>query len=203
MTSEPADDRRVAAADSVDREGMREALSAFLRSAGLEEAASGEAAAKAASAWTEDLLVGYRRDPLEILRPTWPDRAGQMVTVRGIPFVSVCAHHLLPFFGKAHVAYLPEAELTGLSRIEEMVHCLSRRLQLQERLGEEIAGTLMEAVAARGAACVLEAEHLCVFARGQRHRGTVTQTFCFRGELESDRALQERCLGWLRTGDGQ
>ncbi|MFW6198220.1 MAG: GTP cyclohydrolase I [Acidobacteriota bacterium] len=184
----------------VDFEGVRAAMEALLRSAGLDEAADGNAPDKAASAWSDHLLVGYGSDPVEVLRPTWPDRSGHMVTVRGIPFVSVCAHHLLPFFGKAYVAYLPDTQLTGLSRIEKMIHCLSRRLQLQERLGEEIADALVEATGARGVACVLEAEHMCVFARGQRQRGTDTQTFCFRGELERDPTLQERSLRWLLSG---
>lgn len=180
---------------------MRAALERFLRAAHLDDAAAGEAPTRAAEAWCEHLLSGYRSDPIAVLRPTWPDRAGQMVTLSGIPFVSVCEHHLLPFFGRAHVAYLPAGEITGLSRIEEMVHCLSRRLQVQERLGDEIADALAAAVSARGAACVLEAEHLCVFARGKA-RGTVTRTFAFTGELRTDAALQQQCLNWLHVQAG-
>lgn len=175
---------------------MARALSAFLAAAGLPEAAAGEAPERTATAWRDHLLVGYSLDPVEVIRPAWPDRAGQLVTLTRIPFVSVCAHHLLPFFGRAHVAYLPGGKLTGLSRIEDLVHCLSRRLQVQERLGEEIAEALHQGVEARGTACVLEAEHLCVFARGKA-RGTLTRTFAFTGELADDGALQDRCLSWL------
>ncbi len=178
----------------VDRLAMRRAMAAFLDAAGLPEAARGEAPERATEAWVDSLLSGYRDDPVELLRPTWPERSGDLVAVSGIPFVSVCAHHLLPFFGRAWVAYVPDQELTGLSRIEEMVRCLSRRLQLQEKLGEEIAEALMCGVGARGAACVLEAEHLCVFARGKRQRGTLTRSVAFLGELLNDAELQQRCL---------
>ena len=180
----------------VDVGGMTRALSGFLEAAGLPEDAAGEAPERTALAWRDHLLAGYALDPVAVLQPAWPDRAGQLVTMSRVPFVSVCAHHLLPFFGRAHVAYLPGDKLTGLSRIEDLVHCLSRRLQVQERLGEEIAEALHEGVEARGAACVLEAEHLCVFARGKA-RGTITRTFAFTGELAEDATLQDRCLAWL------
>lgn len=186
---------------TVDQNRMREAMTAFLRAAGLPEAAAGEAPARASEAWAESLLCGYQRDPVEILRPTWPERCGDLVAVSPIPFVSVCSHHLLPFFGRAHVVYLPGQELTGLSRIEEMVHCLSRRLQLQERLGEQINEAMMAGVGARGAACLLDAEHLCVFARGQRQRGTSTRTVAFAGEFVSDLRLQDQSLALLAPRD--
>ncbi len=176
---------------------MERAWAEFLAAAGLLEAAAGEAPARAAEAWMESLLSGYDCDPVALLQPTWPERSGSIIAVSGIPFVSVCAHHLLPFFGQAHVAYLPAEELTGLSRIEEMVGCLSRRLQLQERLGEEIVEALTRGVRARGAACVLEAEHLCVFARGRRQRGTVTRSVAFTGAFRDDHQLQDRCLRLL------
>lgn len=179
---------------------MERAFAEFLAAAGLPQEAAGGAPERAAEAWIDSLLSGYRRDPVELLRPTWPERSGSIIAVSAIPFVSVCAHHLLPFFGLAHVAYLPREELTGLSRIEEMVACLSRRLQLQEKLGEEIVEALMKGVCARGAACVLEAEHLCVFARGRRQRGTVTRSVAFAGAFRDDHQLQDRCLRLLGSG---
>lgn len=192
-----------AAAGEPDVERMERAVAEFLRAAGFPDEAEGAAPARTAKAWAEHLLSGYATDPVEVLHPTWPDRGGQLISVTGISFVSVCAHHLLPFFGRAHVAYLPGEQLTGLSRIEEMVYSLSRRLQLQERLGEEIAETLVRGVEARGAACALEAEHLCVFARGRRQRGTMTRTLAFAGELADDPAWQDRCLAWLTPALGQ
>ncbi len=194
----PVRSQPVAVASRFDREGMRTAVAHFLVAAGLPEDAAGEAPDNTAAAWINDLLSGYATDPGSVLEPTWPERSGEIITVTSIPFVSVCAHHLLPFFGQAHVAYLPDERLTGLSRIEELVRCLSRRLQMQERLGEQIAEELMTGVAASGAACVLEAEHLCVFARGRRQRGSVTRTAAFAGSLATDQRLQDHCLAWLR-----
>jgi GTP cyclohydrolase I len=180
---------------------MAAALRDFLRAAGLDAAADGEAPGRTADAWCEHLLAGYGVDPGEVLEPVWADRGGQLITLTQIPFVSMCAHHLLPFFGRAHVAYLPDGRLTGLSKIEELVRGLSRRLQVQERLGVEIADALQEGVGARGAACILEAEHLCVFGRGSA-RGTLTRTFAFTGELASNAGLQDRCMSWL-LADGR
>lgn len=198
MSCEP-EHRAATAIDTgtVDVEAMTRALARFLEAAGLPAAASGDAPARASAAWVESLLCGYDKEPIELLRPTWPEPSGDLVAVTRIPFVSVCEHHLLPFFGLAHVAYLPDQELTGLSRLEEMVFALSRRLQLQERLGEEICETLMHGVAARGAACILDAEHLCVFARGRRRRGTLTRSVAFAGDLSTDHRLQDRCLTLL------
>lgn len=201
MSSDP--EQQAPAPDvGMDEARMSDALARFLEAAGLPEAAAGEAPVRASQAWARSLLVGYSLDPIEALRPTWPERSGELVAVVGIPFVSVCEHHLLPFFGHAHLAYLPGDELTGLSRIEEMVRCVSRRLQLQERLGEEIATALMQGVGARGAACVLEAEHLCVFARGERQRGTYTRTVAFAGVLLENLRLQDQSLALLVPGPG-
>lgn len=176
---------------------MASALAAFLTAAGLPEAARGEAPARTAAAWAHHLIEGYARDPIAILEPTWPDDTGQLVSITGIPFVSVCEHHLLPFFGRAHVVFLPDGRLTGLSRIEEMVQVLAHRLQLQERLGQQVVDRLVEATGAVGAGCAIEAEHLCVFARGRRQRGTVTRTLAWAGDFENDPAWQDRCLRWL------
>lgn len=195
---EPPDER----VGHPDRAAMEKALGDFLRAAGLPRAAEGTAPAKTASAWADHLLEGYERDPGGLLEPTWPDRAGQLVSITGIPFVSVCEHHLLPFFGHVHVVYLPDGRLTGLSRVEEMVQALARRLQLQERLGEQIAGTLAETVGAQGVGCAIEAEHLCVFARGKRQRGTVTRTLAWAGRFVDDVDWQDRCLRWLTPALG-
>jgi len=117
-----------------------------------------------------------------------------MVAVSGIPFVSVCEHHLLPFYGEAHVAYLPGGRLTGLSRLTALVNCLARRLQIQERLSEEVCDALMEGVGARGAACLLYASHDCVGARKLEHRGARVQTLAYRGAFAEEPALRDDFL---------
>jgi GTP cyclohydrolase I len=190
-----------AAEITADTEAMAAALAEFLRAAGLPEAAGGEAPGKAAAAWAEELLAGYRTDPQSIVGKTWPDEAQEMVAVNRIPFVSVCAHHLLPFYGEAHLAYLPGGKLTGLSRLTALVDCLARRLQVQERLTEEICDALMGGLGARGAACLLVASHDCVGARRLEHRGSKVQTLAYRGVFADQPALQESFLR-LALGPG-
>jgi GTP cyclohydrolase I len=180
-----------------DRDAMQVAMAQFLTAAGLADVAVSDAAARSAEAWTDALLSGYRTDPATVLECTFDEVDGDLVTLSSIPFVSVCSHHLLPFFGQAHVAYLPGERLLGLGRIEDLVHCLSRRLQLQERLGQEIVRHLADQLGARGVACVLEAEHLCVFARGKRQRGPIARTTAFAGDLRDDPAFRQQCLALL------
>ena len=179
---------------AMDRAAMQAALVAFLRAAGLPDAAAGDAPMKASEAWAEELLAGYAQDPLEVVGKTWEYETREMVTVSGIPFVSVCEHHLLPFYGEAHVAYLPGGRLTGLSRLAALVNCLARRLQIQERLSEQVCDALMEGVGARGAACLLYASHDCVGARKLEHRGARVQTLAYRGAFADEPALRDDFL---------
>ena len=192
--NEPEDAAVVSAAGKMDVAAMRRALAEFLRAAGLPEAAEGEAPGKAAAAWAGQLLSGYGRDPVETLGETWPDDSSEMVIVGDIPFVSVCAHHLLPFYGLAHVAYLPGGRLAGLSRLTSLVDCLARRLQIQEQLGEQVCEVLMEGADARGTACLVLASHDCVGARKLEHRGARVQTLAYRGEFADDPVLRNEFL---------
>ena len=192
--NEPEDTALVSAAGKMDVAAMRKALAEFLRAAGLPEAAEGEAPGKAAEAWAGQLLSGYGRDPVEALGETWPDDSSEMVVVTDIPFVSVCAHHLLPFYGSAHVAYLPGGRLAGLSRLTSLVDCLARRLQIQERLSEQVCGALMEGAGARGAACLVDASHDCVGARKLEHHGARVRTLAYRGDFADDPALRNEFL---------
>ena len=173
---------------------MEKALCEFLRAAGLPEAAEGEAPGKAAEAWAGELLSGYGRDPVKVLGEAWPDESSELVVVSGIPFVSVCAHHLLPFYGMAHVAYLPGGQLVGLSRLAALVDCLACRLQIQEQLSEQVCEALMEGSGARGAACVLRASHDCVGARKVQYSGSRVQTFAYRGAFVDDQMLRNEFL---------
>ena len=193
MDHSESDERRPVA-PAMDRDAMVAALADFLRAAGLPEAAAGEGPAKAAAAWADDLLSGYQTDPLEVVGQTWAFDSREMVAVGGIPFVSVCEHHLLPFYGEAHIAYLPDGRLTGLSRLTALVNCLARRLQIQERLSEEVCDALMEGVGARGAACLLYASHDCVGARKLENRDARVQTLAYRGAFAEDAALRDDFL---------
>jgi len=135
-----------------------------------------------------ELFAGVGEDPAAALaaRSDFPDdaeRAGEVVVLRGIEFRSMCEHHLLPFLGVAHVAYLPGARFAGLGALARAVEVAAARPQLQERLTEDIADALMDGLGARGALVVLDAAHGCVNARGPRQNAARTVTLATRGEL--------------------
>ena len=155
-----------------DRQGLQRASRDFL--AALSSPEGGEvldaSARRMAEAWSEDLLAGYRVDPASVVTafPAGDDRA--TVMVRDVEFTSFCVHHLLPFFGRAHLAYLPGEHLTGISKLARLVDVLSRRLQIQERMTRQILDVMDASLQPQGAAVVVEAEHLCMTARGVRRR---------------------------------
>jgi GTP cyclohydrolase I len=133
------------------------------------------------------LLGGYRQDPREILnQAVFEEDCNEMVVVREIDFYSMCEHHMLPFFGRAQVAYLPDGRIVGLSKVARIVEMVSRRLQVQERLTKEIAAVLQDVLAPKGVAVVLEAQHLCMLMRGVQKQNSYAVTSAMLGEFESD-----------------
>lgn len=131
---------------------------------------------RVARLWRENLVSGYARDPAEILGDALPDEGGAVVTVTGLPFHGLCPHHLLPYHGVVHLAYAPAGRIVGLGRLEALVTALSRRLVLQERLTHDLAQALMTHLGARGAACAVEAEHLCLVLQGREPRSARVHT---------------------------
>src|SRR5437867_4483323 len=136
------------------------------------------------------LTSGYRMDPQQILNGALFDVAyDEMVIVKDIELFSLCEHHLLPFFGKCHVAYLPDGKVIGLSKIARLVDMFAKRLQIQERLTTQIAETLQEQIGPQGVGVVIEARHLCMMMRGveKQHSAAVTSSMlgCFRNEEET------------------
>ncbi len=130
-----------------------------------------------------ELYKGYQQDPAPMMK-TFKDGGedvDEMVIQRNIPFFSTCEHHMLPFFGVAHVAYLPGERIVGLSKMARLVDLFSRRLQVQERMTTQIADAMMETLDPRGAACVVQAPHLCMVQRGVAKHHTDTMTSCLRG----------------------
>ncbi|MCU1595106.1 MAG: cyclohydrolase [Frankiales bacterium] len=178
-----------------------------------------EAAAKAVS----DLLVALGHDPTsehltrtplrvaqafeELLTPhevdptTFPNEEGydELVVVRDIPFHSLCEHHLLPFVGRAHVAYLPKDRIVGLSKLARVVEHVSRSLQVQERMTQQIAAWLEEQLSPRGVGVVLEAEHMCMRLRGVKAPGTMTVTSALRGGVRDDARTRGEFLDLVRS----
>jgi GTP cyclohydrolase IA len=133
------------------------------------------------AAWSE-LTAGYQQRPEEILSTTFEgEDYDEMVVVKNIEFHSMCEHHMMPFIGKAHVAYLPEDRVVGLSKIPRLVHCFARRLQIQERLTGEISSTLHSILKTKGVGVVIEASHLCLSCRGIKQQGSTMITSSLLG----------------------
>ena len=140
----------------------------------------------------EFLFAGLGEDPADHMRVGFREDRGGTVLIRDIPFASVCEHHLLPMIGKAHVGYVPDGKVAGLSKLVRVVEGYARRPQLQERLTAQIADALQTGLGARGAIAVVEANHLCMTVRGVRKPGSVTVTSAARGVYaESEHARAE------------
>jgi GTP cyclohydrolase I len=155
---------------------------------------------RVARAWAEELVAGYRIDPARELTWTTAEPGGGPIAVRGIGVASVCAHHLLPFFGQAHVGYLPGTRLAGLSKLGRVVDALARRLQTQERLGEEIVRTLQTVLEPRGALVLIEAEHTCMTLRGVREPRSRMITIAASGAYRDDPIARAEVLELLHRG---
>lgn len=155
--------------------------------------------ARVAKALSE-VTAGYRQDACEILRSAIFDASDSqgLVLVRDIPFYSLCEHHILPFFGQVHIAYLPGTHITGLSKLARTVEVFARRLQVQERLTRQIAEAIMEALDAQGVVVVVEAQHMCMQMRGVEKPGTITTTVAALGCYESDVARRQEVLTLIR-----
>ena len=149
---------------------------------------------RVAETWADEILSGYRDRPARILKTGFSSDDRGMVVVRDIPFVSVCVHHLLPFRGTAHVAYLPDGRIVGLSKVARLVDALARRLQLQERLTRQVTTALEEAIRPEGAACRMEAEHSCMTIRGARKSGPRVVTTSYTGAFQTRPSLRGEFL---------
>ena len=146
------------------------------------------------------LTEGYQQDPREVLNDALFDVSyDEMVVIKDIDFYSLCEHHLLPFFGRVHVAYVPDGKLVGLSKIPRLVEMFSRRLQVQEKLTTQIAETLEAVLAPKGVAVVIEAVHLCMMMRGVAQQNSSAITSSVRGEFETDPKTRAEFMGLIRS----
>ena len=138
------------------------------------------------------LTHGYGLDPLEILKSAlFTEDHQQMIVVKDIEVYSMCEHHMLPFFGKAHVAYIPNGKIVGLSKIPRIVDAFARRMQVQERLTDQIKDCIQIALEPLGVAVVIEAQHICMQMRGIQKQNSVTTTSSFTGAFEKDKTRKE------------
>ncbi|GGH41661.1 GTP cyclohydrolase [Mangrovimonas yunxiaonensis] len=138
------------------------------------------------------LTQGYHQDAAEILKSAmFKESYNEMVIVKDIELYSLCEHHMLPFFGKAHIAYIPNGKIVGLSKIPRIVDVFARRLQVQERLTEQILDCINETLQPQGVAVVIEASHMCMMMRGVQKQNSVTTTSGFRGQFEKSETRNE------------
>jgi GTP cyclohydrolase I len=176
-----------------DRRRLRRGLRLFLEGVGRSRLGREfeRTVDRVTQAWCDELLCGYTEDPDEILTPIPGARERGWVVARRIPFHSMCVHHLLPFFGEAHIAFVPGRSLVGISKLARIVDCFARRLQIQEVLTRQLLDAVQGRLKPKGAAVVIEAEHLCMAARGARSRGTRVLTAAFSGVLDRDPGRRE------------
>lgn len=185
---------------SVDVQAAAAAVHALLIAIGENPDRDGlsETPARVARSYVE-LLQGYLEDPADHLKQQFDVGHDDLVIVREIPFSSLCEHHLLPFIGTAHIAYIPGAHgrVCGLSKLARMVDGYSSRLQVQERLTVEIADAVMDGLDATGVLVIMEAEHMCMAIRGVMKSGSSTTTSVARGTLKTDPTLRAEALTLL------
>ena len=148
----------------------------------------------------DELLSGYSTDPIDILNGAMFEvEYDEMVVVKDIDFYSLCEHHLLPFYGKAHVGYIPRTKVVGLSKIPRLVEMYARRLQVQERMTQQIAAVMDELIEPIGVGVIIEAQHLCAAMRGVKKPNTVMKTSAVRGLFKENSSTREEFMGHVRS----
>ena len=186
---------------AVDVERVKAAVSELLSAIGEDPERDGLVNTPVrVAAMYEELFSGLHDDPARHLEVTFAAEHDEMVMVRDIPFASLCEHHLVPFIGRAHVAYIPadDGRITGLSKLARLVDGYARRLQVQERMTSQIADAIASVLSPRGVLVVIEAEHLCISMRGVKKPGTTTITSSVRGLFRSDVATRAEAMQFIR-----
>lgn len=188
--------------DRPSQQEAEEAVRVLLRWAGDDPAREGliETPARVAKAYRE-LFAGYDMAAEDVLGRTFEEVAGydDMVLVKDIPFYSHCEHHMVPIIGKAHVAYMPDGRVLGLSKIARVVEIYGRRLQTQETMTAQIARAIDDTLQPRGVAVMIEAEHMCMAMRGVQKQGSTTLTTTFTGTFKTEPADQARFMSMVRS----
>jgi GTP cyclohydrolase I len=185
---------------AVDTERVSRAVSEILAAIGEDSERDGLLdTPRRVAAMYEELFSGLNEDPRHHLTVTFAADHDEMVMVRDIPFASLCEHHMIPFIGRAHVAYIPaeDGRITGLSKLARLVDGYARRLQVQERMTTQIAEAIEEVLHPRGVLVVVEAEHLCMSMRGVKKPGTMTVTSSVRGLFRSDASTRAEAMQFV------
>jgi GTP cyclohydrolase IA len=200
-TSHAAESSNRPAAESkrpVDKSAIEAAVRVILEVVGEDVARDGllDTPARVARMY-EEMFSGLHLDPARHLETTFPEDYDEIVLVRDIPFTSMCEHHLLPFTGVAHVGYLPNGRVVGLSKLARVVEEVARRPQVQERMTQTVADMLEDKLGTKGAAVVIESEHSCMALRGVRKSGTLTVTSSLRGIFRTSPASRAEVLSLI------
>lgn len=146
----------------------------------------------------EEIFAGYEVSPEEVLGVTFDEQHEELVIVKDIMYYSQCEHHMAPFFGKAHIGYIPSGKIAGLSKLARLVDAITRRLQVQERITTQIADIIEKELQPHGVMVVVEGEHLCMCSRGVKKTGSNTVTSAVRGEFRTSSALRSEFLALLK-----
>ena len=195
--------RRINSGSSVDRARIVEAVRTILEAIGEDPSRDGLVRTpERVAEMYEELFGGVRGDPVDVLDVVFDAGHDEMIMVRDMVLQGMCEHHLIPFIGKAHVAYIPNenGQITGLSKLARLVDLLSRRPQVQERLTTQIADAIERALEPRGVLVVLEAEHLCMSMRGVRKPGSQTVTSAVRGIFRDHPATRAEAMNFISRG---
>jgi len=184
----------------MDKDKIRTAVRLFLEGIGEDPNRPGiEETPDRVARMCEDIFGGIEKDPRKELTILRGEKHDEIILLRDIPLYSVCEHHLLPFLGKAHIAYIPkEGRVTGLSKLARVVDILSRRLQVQERLTTRIADVINEVLQPRGVMVMIEAEHLCMSIRGIKKPGVRTVTSVVRGIFRENPATRAEAISFIK-----
>nr|WP_309862417.1 GTP cyclohydrolase I FolE [Desmospora profundinema] len=186
----------------VDHEKIRQAVRMILEAVGEDPDREGlkETPARVSRMY-EEVFSGIQEDPEEYFGTIFSEDHEELVLVKDIPFFSMCEHHLVPFFGKAHVGYIPKSgRVTGLSKLARAVEAVSRRPQLQERITYTVADSIMKTLQPHGVVVVVEAEHMCMTMRGVKKPGAKTVTSAVRGAFETDPAARAEVFSLIGIG---
>lgn len=180
---------------AIDTERIQRAVSELLLAIGEDVTREGlrDTPKRVADMYLE-IAGGTDAEAVEVLGTQFEEDHQEMVIVRDVPFYSICEHHLLPFFGKVHIAYIPDGHIVGLSKMARLVEVFARRLQVQERLTDEVAQSIWDVVAPQGVGVVIEACHLCMMMRGVQKQNSFTITSAMRGSFLSDARTRDEFL---------
>lgn len=185
----------------VDMAAIEQAVRGILRAVGEDPDREGlHDTPRRVARMYQELFAGLSDDPARYLDTTFDEQHSEMVVLRDIPFYSMCEHHLLPFMGRAHVAYIPKGKVVGLSKLARVVESVARRPQVQERLTSDIADLLMSKLEAKGAGVIVEATHTCMTIRGVKKPGSQMVTSAMRGIFRSNLATRTEAVNLLTGG---